>query len=90
MLYKSTVIIITGTHCWLVGIMLADVDSKRDEFYYESFPEDFQWGAATAAYQVEGAWNEDGMITITVMPLMPIMNFYWANIVNLKIRKPVN
>lgn len=24
------------------------------------FPHDFLWGAATAAYQVEGAWNEDG------------------------------
>jgi len=24
------------------------------------FPADFYWGAATAAYQVEGAWNEDG------------------------------
>ena len=24
------------------------------------FPKDFVWGAATAAYQVEGAWNEDG------------------------------
>lgn len=24
------------------------------------FPEDFLWGAATAAFQVEGAWNEDG------------------------------
>ncbi len=24
------------------------------------FPKDFIWGAATAAYQVEGAWNEDG------------------------------
>jgi beta-glucosidase len=26
----------------------------------KQFPEDFLWGASTAAYQVEGAWNEDG------------------------------
>jgi beta-glucosidase len=26
----------------------------------KSFPQDFLWGAATSAYQVEGAWNEDG------------------------------
>lgn len=25
-----------------------------------SFPKDFVWGAATASYQIEGAWNEDG------------------------------
>ena len=24
------------------------------------FPKDFLWGAASAAAQVEGAWNEDG------------------------------
>ncbi|MGA8868223.1 MAG: GH1 family beta-glucosidase [Candidatus Sulfotelmatobacter sp.] len=25
-----------------------------------AFPKDFLWGAATAAYQIEGAWNEHG------------------------------
>ena len=25
-----------------------------------AFPKDFLWGSASAAYQVEGAWDEDG------------------------------
>jgi beta-glucosidase/6-phospho-beta-glucosidase/beta-galactosidase len=26
----------------------------------KKFPEHFVWGAASAAYQIEGAWNEAG------------------------------
>ncbi|KAL4223206.1 hypothetical protein ACF0H5_016678 [Mactra antiquata] len=32
----------------------------NEEFFYGHFPDDFIWAVATAAYQVEGAWNEDG------------------------------
>ena len=31
---------------------------KRTNF--DQFPENFLWGGATAANQLEGAWNEDG------------------------------
>ncbi|XP_060595948.1 lactase/phlorizin hydrolase-like [Ruditapes philippinarum] len=33
---------------------------EEHEFLEENFPDDFVWSAATAAYQVEGGWNEGG------------------------------
>jgi beta-glucosidase len=35
------------------ALPVADISAAR-------FPKDFWWGTATAAYQVEGAWNVDG------------------------------
>ena len=33
---------------------------KRSAIEATGFPPDFLCGAATAPYQIEGAWNEDG------------------------------
>ncbi|XP_043929599.1 lactase-phlorizin hydrolase [Protopterus annectens] len=33
---------------------------KENEFIYGEFQKDFIWSAATAAYQIEGAWRADG------------------------------
>lgn len=33
---------------------------KENEDEKNKFPTDFLWGASTSAYQVEGAWNEEG------------------------------
>ena len=39
----------------LMASLLADEELKRSDF-----GKDFVWGTATAAYQIEGAWNLDG------------------------------
>ncbi|XP_069681386.1 myrosinase 1-like [Periplaneta americana] len=48
---------------WLAAILCLSVVSKAVQcaspFNY-TFPDDFMFGAASASYQVEGAWNVDG------------------------------
>src|ERR1700753_2167433 len=42
------------------GNWMAGIPGSANTFVPFQFPKDFLWGAATASYQVEGAWNEDG------------------------------
>lgn len=42
---------------YLIGALLCLGAQAQDE---ARFPDDFLLGFATASYQIEGAWNEDG------------------------------
>ena len=48
---------------WLLSFLfsLVTISTVRSQFLNESFPEGFKWGVATSAYQIEGAWQSDGM-----------------------------
>lgn len=40
--------------------LVAFTGAQDDEFLYDTFPDGFIWGAATSAYQIEGAWDLNG------------------------------
>ena len=47
--------------------LMAALALYQDEpLLYGTFPDDFRWGVATAAFQVEGAWNENGKVRLRI------------------------
>ena len=43
---------------FLPGFLCREYD---DAWHWGTFPKDFIWSSATSDYQIEGAWNEDGI-----------------------------
>ena len=54
---KESLKIVVVLVCVVFGCSRAATD---DDLLYDVFPDDFMWSTATSAYQIEGAWNEDG------------------------------
>src|SRR5262249_5231022 len=57
-LAKTTGSAATGSLVTTTGETAAQ--SRENQQSVRSFPDGFLWGTATASYQIEGAWNEDG------------------------------
>ncbi|XP_066576626.1 beta-klotho [Amia ocellicauda] len=48
-----------GREVWAGQVLLSPVNETQ-LFLHRTFPKDFLWGVGSAAFQVEGAWDQDG------------------------------
>lgn len=59
--YWSIELKVSVVSCWFSGnsgnVIVARINSSTAE---RKFPDDFLFGVASAAYQIEGGWNADG------------------------------
>jgi Gpi18-like mannosyltransferase len=51
---------------YLAILLVSPLLAQDGDFLYDVFPSNFNWGFATASYQTEGGWNEDGNFYLTV------------------------
>ena len=50
----------TGVAYLVLHLVTVGALYKDEPLLYDVFPDNFRWAAATAAFQIEGGWNEDG------------------------------
>jgi len=51
----------------LISVLIAFTwGQNENDFLYGKFPSDFLWGFATASYQIEGGWQEQGKINFKI------------------------
>ena len=60
--YISQKMAVLGAFVFHKHILFLTVIREKDNFLVDNFPNNFVWGVATAAYQIEGGWNADGKI----------------------------